>query len=295
MTRHVTRGRVLGGLVALYALGVLVQAQQPAQAPAPVPKLVKVSDDLYVIQNVNNTVAEIGQNGGNVTIIVTPEGVILVDSKNERMHDDIVAKVKSVTDRPIKYMVLTHNHGDHSGGSARLQAIGVTVMSSIGSRDNMARTNAPGQAQIAYSGHVEISLGGRRLQLRELRGHTRGDTVITLPASRALIAGDLVTTPDSIPTIVNYADGGNWTELGESLDAIGGMEFDVLIAGHGPNLSKAEFLKFRDKTAAIRERFRALNREKKTQEEIGQTLMKEFNWGTGPAAGNLAGMMQELR
>ena len=295
MTRHVTRARVLGGLVALYALGVLVQAQQPPQVPAPVPKLVKVSDDLYVIQNVNNTVAEIGQNGGNVTIIVTPEGVILVDSKNERMHDDIIAKVKSVTDRPIRYMVLTHNHGDHSGGSARLQAIGVTVMSSIGSRDNMARTNAPGQAQIAYSGHAQMSLGGRRLQLRELRGHTRGDTVIALPASRALIAGDLVTTPDSIPTIVNYADGGNWTELGESLDAIGDMEFDVLIAGHGPNLSKAEFLKFRDKTAAIRERFRALNREKKTQEEIGQTLMKEFNWGTGPAAGNLAGMMQELR
>ena len=295
MTRHVTRARVLGGLVALYAMGVLVQAQQPPQAPAPVPKLVKVSDDLYVIQNVNNTVAEIGQNGGNVTIIVTPEGVILVDSKNERMHDDIIAKVKSVTDRPIKYMVLTHNHGDHSGGSARLQAIGVAVMSSIGSRDNMARTNAAGRAQIAYSGHAEMSLGGKRLQMRELRGHTRGDTVITLPASRALIAGDLVTTPDSIPTIVNYADGGNWTELGESLDAIGGMEFDVLIAGHGPNLSKAEFLKFRDKTAAIRERFRALNREKKTQEEIGQTLMKEFNWGTGPAAGNLAGMMQELR
>ena len=295
MTRHVTRARVLGGLVAVYAVGVLVQAQQPPQAPAPVPKLVKVSDDLYVIQNVNNTVAEIGQNGGNVTIIVTPEGVILVDSKNERMHDDIIAKVKSVTDRPIKYMVLTHNHGDHSGGSARLQAIGVTVMSSIGSRDNMARTNAPGQAQIAYSEYAEVSLGGRRLQLRELRGHTRGDSVITLPASRALIAGDLVTTPDSIPTIVNYADGGNWTELGESLDAIGAMAFDVLIAGHGPNLTKAEFLKFRDKTAAIRERFRALNRERKTQEEIGQILMKEFNWGTGPAAGNLAGMMQELR
>ena len=94
---------------------------------------------------------------------------------------------------------------------------------------------------------------------------------------------------------MNYADGGNWTELGESLDAIGRMEFDVLIAGHGPNLTRAEFLKFRDKTAAIRERFRALNREKKTQEEIGQILMKEFNWGTGPAAGNLAGMMQELR
>ena len=118
---------------------------------------------------------------------------------------------------------------------------------------------------------------------------------MSLPARRAVIAGDLVTTPDSIPAIVNYADGGNWTELGESLEAIARMDFDVLVGGHGPNLTKAEFLKFRDKTAGIRERFRALNREKKTQDEIAQTLMKEFNWGTGPAAGNLAGMMQELR
>ncbi|MET0211427.1 MAG: hypothetical protein ABW292_00400, partial [Vicinamibacterales bacterium] len=102
-------------------------------------------------------------------------------------------------------------------------------------------------------------------------------------------------TPDTIPVIVNYADGGNWTELVESLDAIAKMEFDVLIAGHGPNLTKVEFRKYRDKAAAIRDRFRTLNREKKTQDEIARILTAEFNWGTGPAAGNLAGMMQELR
>ena len=296
MTAVPSRVHVAAALAALYALGVFVQAQQPpAAAPAPLPRLVKVADDLYVIQNVNHTVAEIGQNGGNVTIIVTGEGVILVDSKNERMHDDIVAKVKSVTDRPIRYMVLTHNHGDHAGGSARLQAAGVTVVSSVASRENMARTNAPGSAPMAYSGYAELTLGGRRLELREFRGHTRGDTVVTLPASRAVIAGDLVTTPDTIPAIVNYADGGNWTELGQSLDSIAKMDFDVLIAGHGPTLTRAEFGRFRDKIAGIRERFRTLNRERKTQDEIAQTLVKEFNWGTGPAAGNLAGMMQELR
>jgi glyoxylase-like metal-dependent hydrolase (beta-lactamase superfamily II) len=275
---------------------VFVQAQQAtAQAPAPLPRLIKVADDLYVIQNINHTVAEIGQNGGNVTVIVTREGVILVDAKNERMHDDIVAKVKSVTDRPIRYMVLTHNHGDHSGGSARLQATGVTVVSSIASRENMARSNAPGRAHIAYAGYSEIEVGGTRLELREFRGHTKGDTVVALPAFRTVIAGDLVATPDTIPVIVNYADGGNWTELVESLDAIDKMEFDVLIAGHGPNLTKVEFRKYRDKAEAIRDRFRTLNREKKTQDEIARILAAEFNWGTGPAAGNLAGMMQELR
>jgi cyclase len=280
-------------LLAAGTFGAIVRGQQGPAAPAP--RLIKVADDLYVIQNANHTVAEIGQNGGNVTVVVTRDGVILVDSKFERMHDDVMAKVKSITDRPVRYLVLTHNHGDHSGGAARFQSMGVTVVSSIASRENMARANMAGRAQVAYSGSAELELGGTRLELRELRGHTRGDTVVSLPARRAVIAGDLVTTPDSIPAIVNYADGGNWTELGESLEAIGRMDFDVLVGGHGPNLSKAEFTAFKTKVHGIRERFRALNRDKKSQEEIAQALLKEFNWGSGPAAGNLAGMMQELR
>jgi glyoxylase-like metal-dependent hydrolase (beta-lactamase superfamily II) len=287
------RGALAALLLAIGALGAIARGQQGPAAPAP--RLIKVADDFYVIQNANHTVAEIGQNGGNVAVIVTRDGVILVDSKFERMHDDIIAKVRSVTDRPVRYLVLTHNHGDHSGGAARFQSMGVTVVSSVASRENMARGNMAGRAQVAYAGSAEIELGGTRLELRELRGHTRGDTVVSLPARRAVIAGDLVVTPDSIPAIVNYGDGGNWTELGESLEAIGRMDFDILVAGHGPNLSKAEFTAFKTKVHGIRERFRALNRDRKTQDEIAQTLIKEFNWGSGPAAGNLAGMMQELR
>jgi glyoxylase-like metal-dependent hydrolase (beta-lactamase superfamily II) len=282
-------------MVALGALGAAVRAQQTTAQAAPAPELIKIADDLYVVQNANHTVAEIGQNGGNVTVIVTPDGVVLVDSKFERMHDDIMAKVRSITNRPVRYLVLTHNHGDHSGGAARFRSLGVTVVSSVASRENMARANMAGRAEVAYTGHAELELGGTRLELRELRGHTRGDTVILMPARRAVIAGDLVTTPDSIPAIVNYSDGGNWTELGESLDAIGRMDFDVLIAGHGPSLTVSAFHAFKTRILGIRERFRALNRERKSQDEIAQTLIKEFNWGSGPAAGNLAGMMQELR
>lgn len=265
------------------------------QAPAPPPNLIKVRPDLFVIQNANHVVAEIGQNGGNVAIYVTDEGVILIDSKNERMHDDIIAKVKSVTDKPIKYMILTHNHGDHSGGSARLQSIGVTVVSSVGARENMARANQAGAASLAFSGYGQLFLGGKELQLREYRGHTRGDTVISFPAARVIAAGDLVTTPETIPTIVNYGDGGNWSDLGRSLEEVARLDFDTVIGGHGPNLTRADYLKYRDRVIAIRERVRALNRERKSAEEIGATVGKEFNWGTGPAAGNIAGMMQELR
>ena len=276
------------------ATSAVAQAAAP-QAPAPPPTLVKVRDDVYVIQNVNHVVAEIGQNGGNATVVLTDEGVVLIDTKNDRVHDDLVAKVKSLTDRPIRYAVLTHSHADHSGGAAKLQAMGVTVIATVATRENMLRTNAPGVPQVTYAGYSQVVVGGKEVQLREFRGHTRGDTVALIPSARVAIAGDLVATPDTIPAIVNYGDGGSWNDLGRTLDEVAKLDFDTLIGGHGPVLSKAEFLKYRDRIAAIRERFRALNRERKTQDEITQTLLKEFNWGSGPAAGNIPGMLQELR
>jgi len=274
-------------------------AQQPAPAAAPtaaeLPKLIKLKDDVYVIQNANSVVSEIGRFGGNVTVVLTPEGVVLVDSKNPSMHDDIVQKVRSLTDKPIKYVILTHNHADHSGGAAKMKAIGATLIISEADRENMARTDVPGLPDIAYSGHAALFVGGKAFRLAEHRGHTRGDTTVYIPGSRVLVAGDLVTTPDSIPEIVNYGDGGNWTDLVKTLNQLARLDFDILVGGHGPVLTKAQFLTFKDKVAAIGERFRALNREKKSAEEIGQTLMREFNWGTGPAAGVIPGMMQELR
>ena len=270
-------------------------APQPPQTPAPPPTLVKVRDDIYVIQNVNHVVAEIGQNGGNATVLLTTDGVVLIDTKNDRVHDDLVSKVKSLTDRPIRYAVLTHGHADHSGGAAKLQAMGVTVIATVATRENMLRVNAPGVPQVTYTGYSQVVLGGRAVELREFRGHTRGDTVALVPSARVAIAGDLVATPDTIPAIINYGDGGSWNDLGRTLDEVAKLDFDTLIGGHGPVLSKAEFLKYRDRIAAIRERFRALNRERKTQDDITQILLKEFNWGSGPAAGNIPGMLQELR
>jgi len=263
--------------------------------PPSLPRLVKVKDDVYVIQNQENTVAQIGTLGGNVTIYLTNEGVILIDSKNEQMHDDIVSKVRSLTDKPIKYVVLTHNHGDHSGGSAKMQQIGATVITSEEDRLNMQRGNQPGLPEIAYHERAQISLGGKEVRLREFCGHTDGDTVAYLPAARIVVVGDLVTTPDTIPQIVNYGDLGNWTDMGKALDEIAKMDFDFLVGGHGPVLTKQEFLKHRDKVAGIRERVRELNRQGKTQEEITQTLIKEFNYGVGFEAGQIGPMMLELK
>jgi cyclase len=203
--------------------------------------------------------------------------------------------VKSLTDKPIKYVVLTHNHQDHSGGAAKMQQMGAAVIISRDDRQQLARAGQMGLPQVAYAHNAVVTLGGKEAQLTEYCGHTRGDTVVSLPAARVVIAGDLVTTPDTIPQIVNYGDGGNWTDLGKTLDAIAALDFDFLVGGHGPVLSKQQFLEHRAKVGRIRDRARALVKEGRTQEEITQTLLKEFNWGAGPAAGNIPGMMAEFR
>lgn len=265
-----------------------------AAAPEP-PRLIKVADALYVVQNVNHTVAELGVWGGNATIYVTADGVILVDSKSEREHDDLVAKVKSVSDKPIKYVVLTHNHGDHTGGAARLQQEGATIIISSDDRANLARANQARIINVTYSGRSSLYLGGSEVQLTQYCGHTRGDTVAYFPAARVIAVGDLVAWPDTIPAIVNYPDGGNWTDTLKSLDAIAELQWDTLIPGHGPTMTKSDFAAYRMKFKAVVARTRDMVRQGRTQQEISEALGKEFNWGAGPSANTLPGLMIEVK
>jgi len=233
--------------------------------------------------------------GGNATFYLTEAGVIMIDSKSDQEHDDLVAKLKTLTDKPVKYVILTHNHGDHAGGAAKLEAMGATLLISANDRDNMERAKQAGIPNLAYVGQAKVFLGGKEVQLRELRGHTRGDTVAYFPAARVICVGDLLTTADTIPMIVSYPDGGSWMDWSTSIDEILKMDFDIVIPGHGPAVTKSQLVQIRKKFAAILERVRTMNRDRKTAEEITQALVTEFNWGAGPSAGQIPGMMIELR
>src|SRR5262245_56603702 len=99
-------------LIVVFGFVVYAQGRGEQPQPGPPPKLTKIQDDVYLIENPGLTVADIGAYGGNITILVTNEGLLLVDSKNDRIHGDVLAKIKSVTNQPVKYVVLTHNHAD---------------------------------------------------------------------------------------------------------------------------------------------------------------------------------------
>jgi glyoxylase-like metal-dependent hydrolase (beta-lactamase superfamily II) len=260
----------------------------------PQPKLTQVAGDVYVIENANPSIGELIVNGGNATVYLTDEGAVLFDTKSAQLHDFLVGQVSTLTDQPVALVVLTHNHADHSGGLQLLQADGATTIISAADRENMLRQPGSGSAQIAYSGSLLLTLGGKEIRLREIHGHTRGDTIAWLPQARVLVAGDLATTADSIPVIVNYEDGGSWVALESALGELAAYDFDYLIPGHGPVITKGEFQMFREKVSGMLERVRALVRQDASRETVAEALLAEFNWGGGLATGNIPGMMQEL-
>ena len=105
MKLSVSKAILAAGILSLLVVSI-IDARQRGGPPQPgaLPKLTRVRDDIYLIENSGQNVAEIGTYGGNITLVLTDEGVIAVDSKNERIHEDVLAKIKSLTPQPVKLM-----------------------------------------------------------------------------------------------------------------------------------------------------------------------------------------------
>ena len=274
-------------LCAVAMLGVLVRAQfgtQPSKL-----ELVKVKDDLFVIYNEFVP--------GNTTAYVTNEGVVLVDDKFPQDGENILAMVKQVTPQPVKYVVSTHHHGDHTGSNAFMQKQGAVVVASENARRNMADANQPGQPTISFDERAFITLGGKRVELYYFgRAHTNGDTVVYFPAHRTVALGDMYTYGQTTPQLIDYAGGGSAKEWTNTLDRVLQLDFDTVIPGHGARTTTREDLrKFRDSTLALRTRTRELIQKKASREEIRKMLMSEFHWADLHLGRGFDGLLVELQ
>ena len=238
--------------------------------------------------------------GGNVTILLTDEGVVLVDDKFEQDHEGIIAKVKSVTDQPVKYVLSTHHHADHSGGNAKFLPT-AEIISTANARANITghkQSNAPpgvAAARVVFTEECSVFLGGKEARSRHFgRGHTNGDAIVYFPALRAIHTGDLMagTTP-----LIDYPGGGSVVEWIKTLDAAMQLDFDTVIPGHGPVTSKAGLLTYRNNIEKLRNRAAGLIREGKSQDEVGKVMIAEFGWAPNglQMQWSLPGMMTELK
>src|SRR5580765_5247818 len=174
--------RVSLALALAAVLGAAYLYAQFGQTPAKL-NTVKLADDLYVIHN--DFVP------GNTTALITNEGVLLVDDKFEIDFPNVVAEVKRLTNQPVKYVVNTHHHSDHSGSNAKMQTLGVQVVASEQARANMVDGKQPGLPTMVFERHAHVYLGGKNVELYHFgRAHTDGDIVVLFPEQRTLAAGD---------------------------------------------------------------------------------------------------------
>ena len=280
--------RISAGALLLSGCWIAYTQNQGKQPPALT--LNKVKDDLYEIEG----------DGGNVAVYVTSEGVILVDDKFEQDHDNIMAKVKSVTDQPVKYVVTTHHHSDHSGGNVGFIST-AEIISTATARANIVehkQPNAPANmtpARVVFTQECSCFWAAkRRARFTFGRGHTNGDAFVDFPALKTLHTGDMMagTTP-----LIDYTGGGSLKAWTETLDGALKLDFDTVIPGHGPVTTKAGLVTYRDNVEKLRTRAAGLIHEGKSQEEVGKVMAAEFGWGPNSmqAQWSLPGIMTELK
>ena len=208
--------------------------------------------------------------------------------------------MKSVTRQPVKYVLSTHYHADHSGGNARFFST-AEIISTANARTAIVehkQPNAPpgmAPARVVFTEESAVFLGGKEVRARYYgRGHTNGDAIIYFPALRTIHTGDLMAgaTP-----LIDYNGGGSLVEWTKTLDEAMKLDFDTVIPGHGPVTNKAGLLAYRNKVEKLRDRAAGLIRSGKTQEEVGKVMDAEFGWGPTSMQfqWSLPGMMRELK
>ncbi|HEU4694532.1 MAG TPA: MBL fold metallo-hydrolase [Vicinamibacterales bacterium] len=273
-------------MLVLSAIGVatipFAASQQPTGDPFST-EIRKVKDGLYVIPGYDGAVT-----GGNVAVRVTSEGTIIVDDRLPPSSKEIAGKVKAVTPQPIKYVLSTHGHGDHTGGHPEFIKV-AEIIAHRNNRANMLRSKLAAPPRVVFSDQASVFLGGAEAQAIHFgRGHTNGDAVIYFPDLRTIHTGDLVvwgkrTDGSALTPFVDRASGGSLVEWISTLDGVLTLDFDTAIPGHGPVLTKENVRAFRQNLVTLRQRMTEVVKAGAKKEELAKRLKTDdLGWPFPP-------------
>jgi cyclase len=287
-----SRATFLRLFVAVFVLqGAWAVYTQTAKPPGPL-RTRQVKGDLHMISG----------EGGNVALYATSDGVILVDDMFDRNHADILAQMKTVTDKPLKYVINTHQHDDHAGGDFKMLPI-AEVIAHRNVYANLKDIKRPyyedtpgtpiGLPRITFTDQLDVHLGGKDVQAYYFgRGHTSGDAVIYFPEQRTIHTGDLFLAtraggrgappakprPPGVPIYVDYVQGGSFIEWSKTLEGALRLDFDTVIPGHGPLSTKADLVKFKSDLETMRGRLSGLIKQGSMKAEIVKILEDDYGW-----------------
>jgi glyoxylase-like metal-dependent hydrolase (beta-lactamase superfamily II) len=247
----------------------------------------------------NKTYMLTGQ-GGNITVAVGTDGIIMVDAQFAPLHDKIKAAITKISPLPIKYLINTHYHGDHVEGNDQFQKEGAIIVAHDNLRvrlaagtTNMLNGNKTPPAPAAriptvtyQVGDMKVQVGGRVAELKHvINAHTDGDTWVYFPDANVLALGDTFTR--NYPNI-DWGNGGNIAGMVAAADRYlkAANDNTKIVPGHGALATKANLQEFRDMLATVRDRLQKLLDEGKTEQEVlALDPLKDLNAKWAGAAG----------
>jgi cyclase len=271
------RAIVLGLLVTAGVLSAAAAGYQ-AQAPqAALPDLVRVKDNLYMIEA--SSLADRSMfTGGNSGVFITEAGVVVVDTKLASYGRQILEKIRKVTDKPVITIINTHTHGDHTGSNDGFPAT-VDIVAHENTKVSMAKLPAFAgeKAQFlpkrTFKDRLSLFSGKDRVELYYFGpGHTNGDTFVYYPSLRVLQTGDMFAWRDA--PALDLKNGGSGVEFPRTLSKLLATvkDVDTVIPGHSPVTTLKdveEYQRFNaDLLAAVQDAIKA----SKTAEEAAASI-----------------------
>jgi len=277
-------------LAALGSVGFSVASQAQQVFAAGEIRSLQVRDNVYMLVGA----------GGNITMQVNDEGILLVDTQFAPLSEKIVAAIRKISDKPIHYIVNTHHHGDHTGGNANLRAVGTTV--SGGNMAGAIRDSGVGAAIVAHenvllrlssaTGPQAVPSGGWPTSTffgkkKELyyndegieiihvpAAHTDGDSIVFFRQSDVISAGDVFGTT-SYP-VIDIPGGGSYAGIVSALERLVDIIIPVygqdggtlVIPGHGRLSNLGDVLNYREMVIVVRDRMQGMIDAGMTLEQV---------------------------
>jgi glyoxylase-like metal-dependent hydrolase (beta-lactamase superfamily II) len=236
--------------------------------------------------------------GGNLGVSAGDDGVLLIDDQYAPLTAKIRAAVGQISDEPIRFVLNTHWHGDHTGGNENLGQAGALIVAHENVRARMSieqfmevfdRTvpASPGEALpvVTFTDTVTFHVNGEEIRAFHVSSaHTDGDSIIHFPGANVLHAGDVFF--NGTYPFIDVGSGGSVDGLIAAVEralALADGETKI-IPGHGPLSGRKELATYRDMLVAIRDRIAPMVEASRSLEEIQAaepTASFDGEWGGG--------------